>query len=117
MKCALCHKEIRKPDLAHGCKPMKLKNSFFAFALNEFNYKRVGFSTHKTQVTAEAHAYRYSGQKQRARNRRWAGAESAYSDLFPQVVAGLDAFLKFAEESNYTIDWKYRVLIHPDSQK
>lgn len=87
---------------------------FYAFALNEFQYKRVQFSLHRTQVAAEAAAYRFSGQKRRQKRRDFNGTEAPQDDLFPQVIAGLEGFEKWAKESRYKIDWTNRELIYQE---
>ena len=83
---------------------------FYAFALNEFRFRRVSFTMHNTQVAAEKSAYKQSGQA-KFRNVR-SGDRSAESDLYPQVIAGLEGFEAFALESNYEIDWDNQVLIY-----
>lgn len=89
-----------------------IRANFYAFALNEFRFKKVSFTTHRTQTEAERSAYEQSGQSARSKRRDWIGAESAHDDLYPQVVAGLEGFEVFAKESNYRIDWDERMLYY-----
>lgn len=87
---------------------------YYVFALNEFNFRRISFSRHKTQVAAQAAAYKASGQKARAKRRDFNGAESAESDLHPMVIAGTEQFKNWAQESKYAIHWHYLTLDYQD---
>jgi hypothetical protein len=87
-------------------------NCYFAFALNEFRYRRVHFTKHKTKEAAEKSAYRLSGQDRRRRRRDFNGAESANDDLYPHVLNGKAALDSWAKECNYKIDFKEMVMIY-----
>jgi hypothetical protein len=89
----------------------KIKRSrFYAFALNEFRYRRVGFTCHQTQVAAEKSAYQQSGQSRFEGVR--SGDRAPESDLYPQIIAGLEGLEEFARESFYDIDWDEKILIY-----
>lgn len=88
---------------------------FYAFALNEFRYRRVYFTMHTTQVAAERAAYKRSGQAKF--NGVRSGDRAPESDLYPQIVAGLECFEAYAKESNYKIDWPNKVLVYQGGQQ
>lgn len=92
----------KKPKLKPKTKTKPARPLFYAFALNEYRYKHLCFTVHHKQQAAEKSAYRpYRG--------------SAYSDYAAEVIEGKDAFVKWAKECNYTIDWEKRTLTHADA--
>lgn len=88
---------------------------FYAFALNEFQYKRVPFTMHSTQKMAEESAYKLSGQGKFQHVR--SGDRSAESDLYPEVISGLEQFEAWAIECNYFINWPKRELVYKGVSK
>lgn len=91
-----------------------MKEIYFAFAFNEFNYRRISFSQHKSFAAAQGAAHRKSGQDQRRKRRDFNGAESATDDLEATVVTGIEAFQKWANDGDYLIDWEDQMLIYRD---
>lgn len=85
---------------------------YFAFALNEFKFRRISFTAHRTQEAAEASAYKLSGQRRRGAMRDFNGAESAYSDLYPEIKCSREELEAWAKECHYKIDWKNRILLY-----
>lgn len=74
---------------------------YYALAVNEFNYKKVSFTTHHSLERAEASAYRpYKG--------------SPLSDYSPVIIEGKDEFIAWATECNYKIDWDKKLLMHKE---
>lgn len=87
---------------------MKQKRAnYYAFALNEYSYRRVSFSMHRTLVGAQKSAYKQSGQSRFIGVR--SGDRSAESDLYPHVFTFVE-FIEFAAESSYFINWDDQIL-------
>lgn len=83
------------------------RTEYFAFALNECNYKRVSFTRHFSRDAADKSAYRPFRHE----------IDSYTKDLSSEVIAGRDAFITWTKECDYTIDWKNKILIHKDAKK
>lgn len=77
----------------------KDKLKFYAFAMNEYNYKVVPFSVHKGIVPAQRAAHKAAGPYK----------DTAQSDMHEYVEEDLEAF---ALESGYVIDWSTQRLLH-----
>lgn len=95
---------------------MKTREWFYAFALNEYSYRRVSFTRHKSRIAAETSAYKLSGQKRRGIMRDYNGAETAQNDLYPQVIEGTDALEAWAKESSYKVDYNAGLLLYMGSR-
>ena len=68
---------------------------YFGFSLNEYNYRDRPFTKHKTREAAES--------RHRA---HFVNYESPVShDLEPTVLRGVEAFVAWAKECDYDIDW------------
>lgn len=85
-----------------------MRTEFFAFALNEWQYKRVSFTRHYALEQAEKAAYRITSS-------RYKGSD--YTDLSPEVIEGREAFIKWAEDCSYEINWKDQCLIYKGEKK
>lgn len=85
---------------------------YYAFALNEYRYKKISFSVHNIQLCAERAAYKASGQAKYQHVR--SGDRCAESDLYPFVFDEKE-FLKFIKESNYKVDYKNKVMIYEEN--
>jgi hypothetical protein len=75
-----------------------MKTKYYAFALNEYRYKRISFSVHRTLKAAERAAFKFAGPYK----------GNAYSDLEQYVLTDIEAW---ADEYSYSIDWDNRILI------
>lgn len=74
---------------------------YFAFHLNDSNYRKLVFTRHFSYDAAhKAHYIPYSG--------------SHVSDYDTVVLKGRAALEDWAEECLYSIDWKLRIMIHRD---
>ncbi len=85
---------------------------FYAFAMNEFHFRRISFTMHKTQHSAEGAAYRHSGQARRSKRRDENGAATAADDLYGQIIAGYEGFVAWCAQCNYRIDWDRREILY-----
>jgi hypothetical protein len=66
---------------------------------------------HQTQVAAETVGLPARAANPGSKNVR-SGDRAPESDLYPQIIAGLEGLEEFARESFYDIDWDEKILIY-----
>lgn len=84
---------------------MKAKRvEFYTFAINEYRFRRIYFRRFYSRVKAEKWSYHpYKG--------------NAQSDLSPEILEGRAAFIAWAVEADYIIDWENSLLIYAPKEE
>lgn len=81
-----------------------MKAEYFGFNINEYNYKQIDFTIHRTREAAE--------KKHRVHFIQ--GEMPVSADLETIVIEGRDKFILWAFECDYWIDWKNKTLLHKE---
>lgn len=75
------------------------RTEYYAFSINEYYFRRIYFRRFYNRVRAEKWSYvPYKG--------------TAQSDLSPTIIEGRDAFIAWAVECDYIIDWENSLLVY-----
>ena len=85
---------------------MTTRRIYYAFAVNEYQYRRIPFSVHYNRVAAERAAHKFAGPYR----------GNATSDMTEIVFEGKDKLIEWTQECAYEIDWKQRVLVYKGSR-
>jgi hypothetical protein len=75
---------------------------YFAFAINEYRYKQISYTVHNHLRQAQISAHRMRGTYK----------GTPQSDMYGEIIEGLDNFKKWAVECGYDIDFENRILIY-----
>lgn len=94
-------------NLQHMGMKQPVKNGYFAFEVNEYHWKRISFTHHRTLKGAEIAASKTA--------KNFVNYESPVEDdVTPMVMNNRTELESFAQEHGYRIDWIEMKMIHKD---